>query len=95
MVEEKTVAKSLPTWRQMNQDTTPEAEEILFAWLREASAPEKLQRMVELNRAARLLAVAGLRRRHPSASEKEIKRRLADLILGPDLATRVYGPLPE
>ena len=82
----------LPTWRDMNSDTTPEAEAFLFAYWREAPAWEKWQRMVELNRSARLLAVAGLRRRYPDASEEEIRRHLADMLLGPELAARVYGP---
>lgn len=83
----------LPTWRQMNLDTSPEAEEILLTYWKNAPAWEKWQRMAHLNRAARRLAMAGLRRRHPQASEEELQRRLADLILGPVLAKRVYGPL--
>jgi len=78
----------------MNRDTSPEVEEILFAYWRNAPVWEKWQRMAELNRAARLMALGGLRRRHPHASEAELRRRLADLILGPELAATVYGPLP-
>lgn len=87
--------RQLPTWRQMNMDTSPEAEEILFAYWRDAPVWEKWRKMAQLNRANRLLALAGLRRRHPGASEEELRRRLADLILGPELARRAYGPLPE
>ena len=87
--------QSLPTWRQMNSDTSPEIERMLFAYWRDAPAAEKWQRMVELNHRARVLALAGLRRRHPDASEEEIRRRLADLLLGPELAARVYGPLTD
>jgi hypothetical protein len=82
----------LPTWRQMNSDTTRETEALLFAYRRDAPAWEKWRRMIELNRAARWLAMAGLRRRYPDASEEEVRRRLADLLLGSDLATRVCGP---
>jgi hypothetical protein len=39
------------------------------------------------------LAYQGLRQRHPAASEAELRRRLADLLLGEDLAQQVYGPL--
>jgi hypothetical protein len=78
----------------MNRDTSPEAERVLFAYLREAPAWEKWHRMAQLNHAARSLALAGLRRRYPTAPEAEIRRRLADLILSPELAARVYGPLP-
>lgn len=93
MAKAATVSK-LPTWREMNSDTTPEAEAILLAYWREAPAWEKWHRMIELNRSARSLAVAGLRRRYPDAAEEEIRRRLADLLLGPELAARVYGPPP-
>ncbi len=79
----------------MNRDTSPEVEEILFAYWRSAPAWEKWQRMAELNRAARLMALGGLRRRYPHASEAELRRRLADLILGPELAAAAYGPLPS
>ncbi len=38
------------------------------------------------------LALAGLRNRHPQAGEAEIRRRLMDLLLGEELAAKVYGP---
>lgn len=50
--------------------------------------------MVEdANRTARLLAMAGLRERHQEDSEARLRRRLADLLLGPELAEKAYGPL--
>lgn len=85
----------LPTWRQMNQDTTPETEAYLFQRWRETPAWRKLEMMEALNRHARQMALVGLRRRHPDASPEELRRRLADMLLGPELAARVYGPLPE
>jgi hypothetical protein len=50
--------------------------------------------MEDLNRALRLLVLGELRRRFPKASEEEIFRRLADRVLGEDLAARAYGPRP-
>jgi len=47
----------------------------------------------QLNQAVRRLALSGLRTRHPEATSQELRRRLADLLLGPDLAAQVYGPL--
>ena len=41
------------------------------------------------------LALNGLHQRHPHASPEELRRRLADIRLGPELAARVYGPLSE
>jgi hypothetical protein len=75
-------------------DTTPEAERMLVELLREASPARKLHTLGELNATARLLARAGLRSRYPGASEAELDCRLADLLLGPELAARAYGPAP-
>ena len=41
------------------------------------------------------LALAGLRQRYPDDSPSQRRRRLADLILGTELAARAYGPMPE
>ena len=84
--------RTLPTWRQLNSDTSPDVEEMLFTYWRDAPAAEKWRRMMELNHSARFLALTGVRRRYPGASEEEIRRRLADLLLGAELAARVYGP---
>ena len=85
--------KRLPTWREMNMDTSPEAEAVLFALWRETPGWRKLEMMAQLNDMARQLALAGLKRRHPDASPEELRRRLADLLLGSELAEKVYGPL--
>ena len=77
----------------VQSDTTPEAEAVLVSLLRQASPWRKLRMVGQLNQAVRTLALAGLRQRHPRASEAELQRRLADLLLGADLATQVYGPL--
>ena len=79
----------------MNADTAPEVETILFKMWRETPTWRKLELLEGLNRTARQLALAGLRQRHPNASEKELRHRLAILILGEELATQVYGAVPE
>lgn len=77
-------------------DTTPEAEAVLMELLRKAPAWRKLQMVGELNAAVRTLALSGLRERYPQASPEELRRRLADMLLGPELAEKAYGPLePE
>ena len=85
--------RRLPTWREMNLDTTPETEAVLFKMWRETPAWRKLQMMEGLNRSARQLSLIGLKQRHPNSSLAELRRRLADMVLGPALAERVYGPL--
>lgn len=84
----------LPTWRQMNRDTSPEAEAVLFGLWRETPGWRKWEMMEALNRSARELALAGLRQRYPKTTPDELRRRLADLLLGLELAAEVYGPGP-
>lgn len=85
--------KRLPTWREMHMDTTPEVEEIQFAFYRSAPTWKKLEIASQLNQMARTLALSGLRERWPDATADELQRHLADMLLGPELAARVYGPL--
>lgn len=75
-------------------DTTPAAERVQIDLLRSAPAWRKLRAMDQLNQSVWLLALSGLRQRYPQASPEELRRRLADLVLGPELAQRVYGPGP-
>ena len=53
----------------------------------------KMELVGEMNRALRELALIGLRQRYPNDSPARRRRRLASLVLGPELATQVYGPL--
>ena len=87
-------ARCLPTWREMNADTLPEAEAILIRLWRETPAWRKWELMEDLNRTARALALAGLRHRYPNDSPEQLRRRLADLLLGQELAAKAYGPSP-
>ncbi len=76
-------------------DNLPETERVHIELMRQAPAWRKLQVMDQMNQSLRLLAMSGLRSRYPSASEERLRRLLADLLLGPQLAKRVYGPLDE
>jgi len=75
-------------------DTQPEAERVLIELLRSAPVSRKLEMLGQMNAAARMLALQGLRARHPDATGAQLQRYLADLLLGPDLAARAYGPRP-
>jgi len=66
---------------------------VLIGMLRQAPPWRKLHMVAQLNQTVRTLALSGLRQRHPEATPQELRRRLADLLLGPDLAAQVYGPL--
>ena len=63
-------------------DTGPEAEQVLIELLRRAPVARKLEMLGQMNAAARMLALQGLRARHPDASEAQLQRYLADLLLG-------------
>jgi len=76
-------------------DTRPEAEAVLIRLLREAPPWRKLEIVDQLNQSVKLLALTGLRQRFPAASEAQLHRRLAGLLLGEDLACKAYGTLPE
>jgi len=82
-----------PPTAPLFSDTRPEAEAVLIELLRRAPPWRKLHMVGQLNQTVRTLALSGLRRRYPEAPPHELRRRLADLLLGPDLAARVYGPL--
>jgi hypothetical protein len=76
-------------------DTSPEVEQLQIELLRQAPPWRKLEMVGQLNETARTFALSGLRQRHPQATPQELRRRLADLLLGVELAMLVYGPLEE
>lgn len=71
-------------------DTHPKMEALQIQLLRQARPTRKMEMLAELNASARTLALTGLRSRYPQASEAELRRRLADLLLGEELARKVY-----
>jgi hypothetical protein len=75
----------------LSADTHPEAERVQIELLRRAPAWRKLQMVDEMNQTVRTLALSGLRQRFPRATDAALRRRLADLWLGEELAARVYG----
>jgi hypothetical protein len=76
-------------------DTHPDMERLQLDLMRRAPAWRKAQMLGEMYATMKQFALSGLRSRHPNASEPELRFRLADLLLGADLAERVYGPPPE
>jgi hypothetical protein len=75
-------------------DTHPKMEALQIELWRAASPTQKMQMLAQLNQSARLLALAGLRSQYPQAGEAELQRRLAGLLLGEEIACKVYGGLP-
>ena len=76
-------------------DTNPIIEALQVQYLRTAPSWRKMEILAGLNASARNFALAGLRQRNPQADEAELHHRLADLILGHDLAQKVCGQLKD
>ena len=86
----------------LSLDSSPEMERLQIALWRRMSPLEKALAVDGLSRATQELALAGIRQRHPHASEREYRLRLAVLnnttpttgransTLGPRLAVRAY-----
>ncbi|MGA7195393.1 MAG: hypothetical protein WBW94_17375 [Anaerolineales bacterium] len=76
-------------------DTHPKMEALQIQLWRQASPTRKMHMLAQLNASARLLAMAGLRSRYPTADEVELRRRLAGLLLGEELARKVFGEISD
>jgi hypothetical protein len=76
------------------EDTDPRVEQQLVEMLRQLPTWRKMQMVAELNAAVKSLLWSGLRARYPNASEAELRRRVAGLLLGEELAQKVYGDMP-
>ncbi len=75
-------------------DTRPEARAILTALYRKAGQERCLRMALQMSADYRAVAVSGIRFRRPDATETEVRRELARILLGEDLARRVYGAEP-
>ncbi|MEM1204150.1 MAG: hypothetical protein AAGN66_13050 [Acidobacteriota bacterium] len=76
-------------------DTSPEAEAVLLGLYRKMSAQRKFELVRDAIETNRTLLRSGLAMRYPEAGQEEIRRRLADLLLGEELALAAYGPLED
>jgi hypothetical protein len=77
----------------LSSDTHPKMEALQIQLWRAASPTRKMHMLAQLNASVRIVALAGLRSRYPKANEAELRRRLADLLLGEELARKVYGEI--
>ncbi len=74
-------------------DTHPRMDAMQIALMREAPAWRKMALLGQMNQTVKMLALSGLRQRHPHATEATLHRALADLLLGKELAHKAYGPI--
>jgi hypothetical protein len=76
-------------------DTHPKAEAVQIALIRQAPTWRRAYLMGSLNHAVRTAAYQGLKARYPHEPDQLLRRRLADILLGKELALKVYGPLSQ
>lgn len=76
-------------------DTSADVESRQINLWREMSTVERLALVNAAARAARILALSGLRERHPNASERELTARLARITFGDRLARQAYPELDQ
>ncbi len=81
--------------KEINSDTRAEITAQQRTLLRQTGSVRKLAILGQINQTVKTLALSGLRSRYPDDSPETLRRRLADLILGTDLARRVYGPFTD
>ena len=72
-------------------DTSPEADSIQIDLLRKTPTWKRLRVAAEMSETVMLLSRIGVARRNPGAPRAELQRLAAEVILGPELASRVYG----
>lgn len=75
----------------MDRDTSPAAAARYAELLRKLEPSQRLRASMALSRATRRLAEAGVRGRHPTATEEEVRRELVALLYGEEAARRLFG----
>lgn len=88
----KVIGQNLPN---LLSDTSPKAEAVLIAGYRKMDATAKLLKVAELNQMLVAFITADVRRRHPNASEIEIRLRVASRWIPPKLMKKAFGWDPQ
>ena len=74
----------------LSSDTHPKMEALQIELIRRMPTWRKIAIVDGLNEAVKTLAISGIKQRHPSATPEQVQRMLAVLMLGEDLARKVY-----
>ena len=72
-------------------DTHPKMEALQIEIIRGMPSWKKLAIVDSLNETVKSLAISGIVQQHPGATPQEVHRLLAELMLGAELAQKVYG----
>jgi hypothetical protein len=71
-------------------DTHPKIEQMQIEFIRRMPSWKKMGIVDGLNETVKTLAITGIKQRNPNATPEQVQRILADLILGAELARKVY-----
>ena len=71
-------------------DTHPKMEGLQIELLRRMPAWKKIAVLDDLNETVKTLAISGIQQRHCDATPEQVHRMLAELMLGAELARKVY-----
>jgi hypothetical protein len=71
-------------------DTHPKMEQIQIDIVRQMPSWKKFAIVDDLNETVKLFAISGIKQLHSQATPIQIRRILADLMLGAELASKVY-----
>lgn len=76
-------------------DTDPETERVIIELACAMPDWKKFRQIAALSEGCRRLAMAGLRDRYPNASEEELRKRFAALMLDRETVIKMFGWDPE
>ena len=74
----------------LSSDTHPKIERIQIELIRRMPSWKKFSIVDGLNETVKTLAIAGIKQRQPNATPEQIHRTLAAMMLGEELARKVY-----
>jgi hypothetical protein len=77
------------------QDTSPEVERVMLDLWRKIPPARRFTLVCDTSSALREFVLAGVRERYPGETPERLRRRLADVWLGEELARKAYGALPS
>ncbi len=71
-------------------DTHPKIEQMQIELIRRMPSWKKFSIVDGLNETVKLMAITGIKQRNPNATPEQVQRMLAELMLGTELARKVY-----
>ena len=74
----------------LSSDTHPKIERMQIEFIQRMPSWKKFAIVDGLNETVKTLAMSGIKQRNPNATTEQLNRMLAGLILGEELARKVY-----